>query len=263
MLDILLQVLKSHHLTSETFGRRFTSTFYFDPKHNINVKRFKTAFIIGSAPFFNEADSRTNVVNLFEADGGSNKSWPHERHIFCLKLLQYLAKREAFTIGEILVEIERILGKSYLEPTRDCIRRFWQKGLIVTEALAAKETAYFTRSAKDADFSDLRVQQGHSFVSPNGRFHLGTLIRDDIYLDEMKFATDLSEDEMSAVFAHRDQEADAWARLRATGAFVRLIADCESKTALSKILGVQVLGPAITKAYNDRKAAERMGWQDM
>ena len=263
MLDILLQALKSHHLTSETFGQRFTSAFFLDRKKNINVKRFKTAFIIGSAPYFSEVDSQTNVVNLFDAHGGAHAAWDIERRVFGLKLLQHLIGAGQFRIGDIVNQVEALLGKAYITPTKDCLRRFWQKGLLIIEGFAKNDAAYATTAPSHVEFETERVQLGEAFVTPNGLFHINSLIRDDIYLDEMKFATDLSDVEYHKVFDNRDQ-TDAFARLRATGIFVRSISDSESACVnLSKVLGVSLLGPSMTTAYNNRKSAELREWDDM
>lgn len=250
-LNTLSRTLCSYHLFDKDFEKeRYDLVIRYDTQHGINIKRLKTAFINGLSVYYSENYSNTNVVNLFEA-GRSDYIF---NYIIRLKLLQYLHKLSArFHLGETMHKLKNIIGRGGEVCVDDAIRLFVRKGLLTI----------FSRGTKINPMSDgienITVSQLgdlDAVVSPNGNFHLEKLIHDDIYLDEMKYATDLHEQNYADVFTC-EVERTARARKESTQRFIEFLGIQEMYSGpLGKNLGVSDIMENVRSSYEYQKKVE-------
>ncbi len=253
VLYVLAQTLESNHLTSPEFTRmRANGVMLYGEQNDLNIKRFKTALINGSLPFYYEKYSDTFVLNLFDHDKISNKY----HYLFRLKVLQLLVKLKHFKIIDIYSIFETsFANENHIEnDIKKVLTAFLFKNLIAIEDVI-KDGAFQTLKSKD-DIDIDHYKEAHCFVTPNGHFHLQFLVKDDIYLDEMKYSTNLSNDNYQKIFSQHSQN-HAPGRKESTSIFIDLLMDEEKKhMALSQNLGVPLIIHEIREAHEERKAIE-------
>ena len=249
ILDSLFNTLKSNHITSDDFSKqRGIPEATMGPQKDINIKRMKTALINGVEANYGGDNTHGNVINLFDHDGSQDSL-----HLtFRLKLLQYLCGRRPTPLRELLRDLENKIPDR-MEDIRATLILFLRFQLLSIEVRIA-DVGYRSKAGPgislDAHLDD------YCLVTPNGSFHLNTLIYDDVYLDEMKFSTDISVPEYQRIFRHFSLDF-ALGRKITTGRFIEAIQEEEKLTEhLSRTLGVPLLGTIILDRYNRRKRQE-------
>jgi hypothetical protein len=250
-LNILQNVLSSNHITAEEFLKhRATSPFQYKAKYDINIKRFKMAFINGANTYYYERTSNTNIVNLFDAS--SFDFYLH--YTFRLKILQLLYKLQKFTIKDVIKIFTDQFNTTLILYLEDTLSLFNKKQLfaldITHSSTGARKYLY-----DGISFSDEKLLKMHCFIAPNGIFHHDFLIYDDIYLDEMKYATDHSDEHYKNIF--RFSEKTPRERVRSTNEFISTINNEEYfNKPISSNLDLPLLTENILEKYRNRKQRE-------
>jgi hypothetical protein len=233
-LDLLTRALRSFHLFDDNFEReRYTPARRFD-RGGIHAKKMKTALINGLELFYSSQSSGTPVLNLF--DGGDAKL--KGNHIIRIKMLQYMQNRQRFMIDELAAHFSNVFGKSYAPIIRTSIFEMVVKGLIIVVNESQIPLFFGEDFGGINKFEDVSHMIGR--IGACGKFHLNELLDDDIYLDEMKYATDFDHELYSKIFdMEKIPEKSSTVRKNSTRRFIKEILNLEDRfDGWSRTLGV-------------------------
>jgi hypothetical protein len=255
-LDVLNRSLRSFHLFDHNFEReRHNPARRFDSiKGGIHVKKMKTALINGLALFYSPDQSATPIVNLFDA--GDLKLAGN--HILRVKMLQYISLKEVFELNEISNKFVNVFGREYATAIERSLFEMVLKGLIVIVNKSGVPVFGddFGGHGGIEGYEDIQILTGQ--IAACGRFHVDELLDDDIYLDEMKYATDFDAKRYERIF-ERVPEKHPVLRKHSTRRFIKEISKIEERFANhSTTLGIgrDRITQSI-KAYDTQKA-----WED-
>lgn len=195
-LELLGRAMKSYHLFDEEFEReKYRPARRFDSiKGGIHVKKMKTALINGLELFYSTENSGSPVVNLFDCSEANRDGM----YIIKIKILQYLTRQSNFKLIDVYNNLSRILGKGYSRAVKSILFEMANKGLIILINDARVPLVLGEDRASITKFEDISLMSG--YIGACGKFHLSELLCDDIYLDEMKYATDLEVESYDRVF---------------------------------------------------------------
>ncbi|MFI5329562.1 MAG: hypothetical protein ACHQ2F_00795 [Desulfobaccales bacterium] len=254
MLSMLQRALESHHLTSIEFTKERVDSFDIFEMNttNINIKRLKTAFINGASKYYNESFSDTDIMNLFDHFTYENKL--HYTHR--LKLLQLINSMNFFKLSKFYEKIihSGFFSKNEIDKAIIC---FLQKQLIYSEII--NPLCGYERFDMEGVIVD-KLMDSVCYITPNGRFHINILIYDDIYLDEMKYATDHSKENYDKIFKNLSQKFPVGRKI-STCRFVKLIQEEEEKTeTFYKNYSLPMLAKKMHNSYYERKKKESEYW---
>jgi hypothetical protein len=251
MLDVMRSVISSLHLTSQTFERnRPSKNDYVNTDFEIAVAKVKMAILLGRYPYYSDESYRTPVLNLF----CENRAHRICSSLIRLKILQYLfgLREEGVIVSDVIEKCTSILGASAGTMIQMTITRLLEKGL----AVALSESDDFQTALMRIPIELDKLMDRRLYVTFNGMFHHNVLLKDDIYLDETKYATPLPIEIYEEVFRHYGTE---WAKNRdlrqeSTLAFIKYLISCETDettTKLSDALNIPRLMRGSYEAYQD------------
>lgn len=251
ILDILKGVIRSYHLTDEEFKKQKANKVFIWEGGDINIKRLKTAMINGYSAYYSQKMSNSYIVNLF--DEGSSEFEYH--FTFRLKILQCLFGKKVFIVKDLIDEFEKIFHQTYTENLKNCLSLFAVKHLLAIENFNENRSALKTMIGESVNFDHPKIISSYAYITPNGIFHLENLIYDDIYLDEMKYSTDLSGNYYKNIF--KESESITYGRKINTLRFIECIKKEEEKAQnIGAELQLDNLLPEIIEKYIDIQVQE-------
>lgn len=243
LLDLMKSVISSLHLASRTFERnRSSRNDYLNTDFEVAIARLKMAILLGRNPYYADDSYRMSVLNLFR----DHRSDTPCRTFVRLKLLQHLAlHRKEGVLGSVALDrCTAALGDSAHDVTTIALKMLVEKGL----AVAYSDSDEFEASLLRFPIEVSRLLKGRLHITHNGVFHLDVLLKDDIYLDEMKYATPLPSDIYDEVF--QDYKGQ-WPKSRpqrqqSTLRFLEYAVSCEGQD-IARRLGRSLSVPQILK----------------
>lgn len=211
ILDRFRFAISSYHMLDHNFSKGDAGDTLLDwgsesaadqLDERINPKRFKTSLLNCDQPYFDERNPNTRAVNLFDA---GNKSVPGN-YLIRLKLLQRLSPLGVFSINEVFTKTINECSEALKPLVSQSFNHFLQKGVLLLEGNSNNNIPFEVSGAA----YDWRALDAVAYVGPNGKLHLEKLIFDDVYLDEMKFATDFSSETYRRIFLDVEEAVRAF-----------------------------------------------------
>lgn len=266
VLVATLMLISSIHIASNRWDElRPRQDDYLAGDFEMLSAKVKLAFISGRNAHHQEDDSTTSyVINLFLPSGPRLAI----QHMLRIKLLQHLSQCDdsGTTPAELIRLCIEALGNTGKSVVEEQITNLVQRGL--AELVDESDTLSVPKLRSPIDLRQNQDNRLH--LTQCGEFHLTTLLRDDIYLDEMKMVTPLPKSVAVRVFRNYfEAESPRHPRNRilrhdSTLEFLEYLIDCERKDVcqgLSAELGVEDVMPAVRERYLEvvREIGEHSG----
>lgn len=196
-LDVIEKSLESKFITQGDFDRypqKVNEIELIDSK--IHVKKLQTALLIRNNNYFIGDDSDANFINLFDCNIPTDRF----NYILRFKILQYfnLDPLKSKKVGDVVNTFLEVLGDEHKQILLTSLKIMVEKGLLFIYDQSNIDNS--TDELWDTNINIENYLEDDLFFSFNGLFHINDLIYNDVYLDEMKFSTNINKNDFNHIF---------------------------------------------------------------
>ena len=254
IFDILKAIILSPHTARDSFDRGVITPqddFRLAEDYRLPTK-VKMAMITGRYNYYNDnATDSIFVLNLFDT-GQASQPW---QSLFRFKLLQHLVNKTGtgIILRDLFAKCKESLPKSGEGHIAATIAKFVQVGLAT---LIDEGDSYETATLEEPLIANIdRYMDRRTHVTPNGLHHFQQLIRDGIYLDEMRMRSSVPPEIEGTICNARyiGARTPVLARTAATEAFLKYLRSCDEDAqvkAINRALEVTPVMDDLLANYN-------------